>query len=60
MDWDAAEKYFQRKALKRLGGIGVEGVQAELVLIAVFFPLANRFNSGERTEDLYNKMMSVD
>ena len=31
----------------------------ELALLIVFYPLAERYDSGERTKELYDAMMSV-
>jgi hypothetical protein len=60
MDFEAAKKHFDcvRKQYEDLEG--VPGVNTTLALRLTFDPLAKRFNVGERTEDLYNAIMSVE
>jgi len=59
MDWDKAKEHFDyvRKQYQDLEG--VVGVNTTLALRITFDPLAKRYNSGERSEELYNDMLSV-
>lgn len=59
LDWEAARKYFDevRSEYQRLAG--TPGVNTELALSLTFRPLAQRFESGERTRELYDEMMGV-
>ena len=60
LDWDIAKKHFDgvKKEYEELGGM--PGVNISLALNLTFYPLAGRYNRGERTEELYNLMMSVE
>ncbi len=60
LDWKKAKDHFDsvRKQYQDLEG--TPGVNTTLALRTVFDPLAKRFNNGERTEKLYNEMMSVE
>ena len=55
LDWDKAENYLKtcETAYTEIGSAGF------LALIVVIRPLRDRFNSGERTEELYNKIMKI-
>ena len=60
MDWDAAKKHFDEMRKRYQDLEGMPGVNTTLALRVTFDPLAKRFNSGERTEELYNEMNSVE
>lgn len=57
LDWQKAEdhlRFFMAEYAALPGGVGQFGLQLTLV------PLFNRYQSGERTEELYNEMMEVE
>lgn len=60
MEWEKAKDHFDaiRKQYQDLEGM--PGVNSSLALRLVFDPLAKRYNSGQRTEALYEDMMSVE
>jgi len=60
MDFDEAKKHFDeiRKQYEDLEG--KVGVNTTMALRLVFDPLARRYNEGERTVDLYMRMMGVE
>lgn len=60
MDWRKPKKHFDimRKYYQDLGG--VKGINTTIALRMVFDPLAKRYNSGERTQKLYDEMMAVE
>jgi len=60
MDWDKAKKHFD-KVRKRYQDLeGTPGINTTMALRLTFDPLSKRFNSGERTEELYREMVSVE
>lgn len=56
VDWDGAEKYLNEMidAYEALGAAGAFG------LLAVLLPLRRRLISGERTRDLYDRIMECE
>lgn len=60
LDWDAAFLHFDgaRKIYQALAG--TPGVNTALALEHIFRPLAERYERGERTPELYREMMSVE
>jgi len=58
MDWKKAKDHFDvvRKQYEDLEG--VPGVDTTMALRLSFDPLAVRYNRGERTQELYDEMMS--
>jgi hypothetical protein len=60
MDWNAAKQHFDdvRERYKAL--VGVPGVNTSLALAVTFQPLQQRYDSGERTQRLYDEMMAVE
>ena len=56
MDWKLAEKWLQaiETAYAGLGSAGYFG------LTVTIRPLRDRFNDGERTEQLYDEIMSLE
>ena len=54
-DWKAAEEHLVT-CEKAYAGIGSAGYFA---LTAVIRPLRDRFNSGERTAELYDEIMGI-
>jgi len=59
-DWDKAKAHFDEVRSNYQALQGVPGVNTTLALRLVFDPLAIRYNGGERTDDLYDEMMSVE
>lgn len=55
MNWEKAKDYLQRceKVYTEIGSNGY------WVLNIVVRPLRDRFNEGERSEDLYNAIMNI-
>ncbi len=60
LDWDKAKNHFDeyRKIYQDMEG--TPGVNATFALRFTFDPLARRYNSGERTQELYEAMMDVE
>lgn len=60
MNWEKAKRHFDtvRKQYQDLEGM--PGVNTSFALRLTFDPLAKRYNAGERTEELYEEMMSVE
>ena len=58
MDWEKAEQhlYKMKKAYEQIGFLGFPGVFG---LIFTINSLVRRFESGERTLELYEKIMSL-
>jgi len=59
-DWKKAKERFDTVRSQYQELEGVPGVNTTFALRAVFDPLAIRYNSGERTKELYNEMLSVE
>jgi hypothetical protein len=59
MDWDKAKEYFDKIRKQHQDMEGVPGVNTSIALRVTFDPLSRRYNSGERTGELYGEMMSV-
>lgn len=57
--WGKAKKHFDEVRKQYLDLEGLSGVNTTFALRITFDPLAKRYNSGERTEDLYKGMMEV-
>jgi len=59
-NWELACKHFEfvRQTYRELAG--TPGVNTQLALEHVFRPLAERYERGERTIELYEAMMSVE
>jgi hypothetical protein len=55
-DWKTAENHLQEieKEYARIGGSGL------MALLVTIGPLRDRYDSGERTEDLYKKIMALE
>lgn len=60
LDWDAAFDHFNEIRTIYEGLVGMAGVNTGLALEHVFKPIAERFEGGERSKDLYDEMMSVE
>lgn len=54
-DWDKAREwlYEVERMYKEIGGVG------QLALVITIDPLIHRYESGERSEDLYDEIMSL-
>ena len=59
MNWEKAKKHFDsvRKQYQDMEGMPV--VNTSMALRLTFDPLARRYNSGERTAELYDEMNAV-
>ena len=60
LDWNKAKKHFDYIRQQYLDLEGVAMVNTTMALRIGFDPLAKRYNSGERTEELYEKMLAVE
>lgn len=58
-DWKAVKKHFDSTRQQYQDLEGTPGVNTSFSLRMVFDPMSKRFNNGERTEELYNKMKGV-
>ena len=60
MNWEKAKEHLDEitNRYKRL--VGLPGVNTSLALILVMYPLAFRYDSGERTQELYDEMLEVE
>ena len=56
MDWEEVEEYLKtcESAYTEIGSVGL------FALAFTITPLRNRFNSGERTQELYDEIMETD
>jgi len=56
MNWDEAKKHLEvcEKAYTEIGSAGY------LALVHFIRPLRDRFNKGERTQELFDAIMSID
>lgn len=59
MDWEKAKAHFDEVRKQYQDLEGKPGVNTSMALRFTFDPLARRFNSGERTQELYDEMMEV-
>jgi len=60
LDWDKCEKQF-RALMHRYGELlGEPGVNVMPALQFILQPLLKRFVNGERTQELYDEMMSAE
>jgi hypothetical protein len=55
VDWNKAEQYLKdcEAAYTEIGRAGM------IAMICVISPLRDRFNSGERTQELYEEVMEI-
>lgn len=60
MDWIRAKGHFDEIHKRYLDLIGVPGVNVTFALMMTFSPLLERYNKGERSQDLYDAMISVE
>jgi hypothetical protein len=60
LNWEAAWQHFKdtREIYQSLAG--TPGVNTEMALQIIFKPIAERYESGERTEGLYNALFAVE
>lgn len=56
MDWDRAKAYLDMM-ISEYESLGVSGLFG---LIVVLYPLKRRLDSGERTLDLYERIMEIE
>lgn len=60
LDWDAAKSHFDSTMQIYEDLVGISGLVVGLEWMDVFIPLLKRFNSGERTKELYEEMLAVE
>ncbi len=60
LDWEKAKAYFDQALDEYKALIGHTGVNTSLAIMLVFDPLLKRYNSGERSQELYNEMLAVE
>lgn len=60
MDWEKAKQHFDRIRDIYQGLEGTPGANTSLALHITFTPLSVRYNNGERSQDLYDEMISVE
>ncbi len=59
MDWDLAKKHFDAVKSEYEALINTPGVNVQFALAFTFQPLADRYDAGERSAELYEAMMAV-
>ncbi len=59
-DWVKAKKHFDETRNQYQEMEGTPGVDTTLALRFTFDPLAQRYNTGERTQALYEEMLNVE
>ena len=60
LDWDKVWKRFNGVMQQYKDMIGTPGVNTTIALALTFEPIARRYNEGERTQKLFDEMMSVE
>ncbi len=60
LDWDKAKEHFDEVRQQYVDLLGTPGVNTAFALRITFDPLLARYNDGERTEELYAAMLSVE
>lgn len=60
LEWEVAVEHFKNTRAIYQDLVGTPGVNTSFALEAVFRPIAERFERGERTVELYEAMMSVE
>lgn len=60
LDWEAAKSHFDSTMQIYKDLVGTPGAATGPALMITFEPLLRRFNSGERTEELYEEMLAVE
>ena len=60
MDWEKAKQHFDEVKRQYLDVMNTPSVNVFPVIAFVFDPLEKRYNSGERSEELYLAMLSVE
>ncbi len=58
--WDVAKENFDKILELYKSMIGQPGVNTTLAIAMTFDPLLKRYNSGERSKELYDAMVSVE
>jgi hypothetical protein len=59
MDWEKVKQHFDEIRSMYQEMEGRPGVNTSMALRFTFDPLARRYNSGERTPELYDEMAEV-
>ena len=60
MEWNTAKTHFDEIRQQYMDLEGTPGVNTTMALRLTFDPLSKRFNSGERTQELYDEMINVE
>lgn len=59
-EWTEAKEHLDEVIREYKNLQGMPGVNVNFALTLVLNPLLNRFNSGERTDELYESMMNTE
>lgn len=59
MDWEKCKTHFDEVFQEYKDLLGTPGVNTSFAINLTFLPLSNRYNEGERTQELYDEMMDV-
>lgn len=59
-EWVRAKEHFDAIMRTYTELVGTPGVAVGPALMLTFEPLLRRYNSGERTQELYDEMMGVE
>lgn len=60
MNWEEAKRHFDEVREQYLSLRRTPGVNVEFALCFTFDPLSDRYERGERTQDLYDAMMVIE
>ena len=60
MNWEKAKEHLDEIIARYQRLVGIPGVNTSLALTLVMYPLAFRYDCGERTQELYNEMLEVE
>ncbi len=60
MDWEKAKARLDEVLQEYKALIGRLGVNTSFAIMLTFDPLLKRYNSGERTQELYDAMLAVE
>ena len=59
LNWEKCKERFDDIFKQYKDLLGTPGVNTQFAINLTLMPLSNRFNSGERTQELYDEMMDV-
>jgi hypothetical protein len=60
LNWEAAWQHFKDAREIYRSMAGTPGINTSFALECVFRPLAERYEKGERTKELYDELISVE